>query len=50
MNRVQPVVDDHDTGGFFAAAARGELVVQECRVPVPPTTRHSPSQLPQTRQ
>ena len=30
MNRLQPVVDDHDTGGFFAAAARGELVVQEC--------------------
>jgi uncharacterized protein len=25
-----PVVDDHDTGGFFEAAARGELVVKKC--------------------
>jgi uncharacterized OB-fold protein len=25
-----PVVDDHDTGGFFEAAARGELVVRTC--------------------
>jgi uncharacterized OB-fold protein len=25
-----PVVDDHDTGGFFEAAARGELVVRAC--------------------
>ena len=27
---LQPVVDDHDTGGFFAAAQRGELAVQAC--------------------
>ncbi len=27
---LQPVVDDHDTGGFFEAAARGELVVRAC--------------------
>jgi uncharacterized OB-fold protein len=25
-----PVVDDHDTGGFFEAAARGELAVKTC--------------------
>jgi len=30
MSRLQPVVDDHDTGGFFEAAARGELVVRTC--------------------
>ena len=30
MSRLQPVVDDHDTGGFFEAAARGELVVRAC--------------------
>ncbi len=27
---VRPVVDDVDTGEFFAAAARGELVVRVC--------------------
>jgi len=27
---LRPVVDDHDTGGFFEAAARGELVVRAC--------------------
>ena len=30
MSKLQPVVDDHDTGGFFEAAARGELVVRAC--------------------
>src|SRR3954451_22425475 len=30
MNRLMPVVDDHDTGGFFEAAARGDLVVRAC--------------------
>lgn len=25
-----PVVDDRDTGGFFEAAGRGELVIREC--------------------
>ena len=30
MNRPVPVADDRDTGGFFAAAARGELVVRRC--------------------
>ena len=29
--RLVPVTDDHDTGEFFAAAARGELVVRRCR-------------------
>lgn len=28
--RLLPVVDDHDTGGFFAAAARGALAVSHC--------------------
>ena len=28
--RPVPVDDDHDTGGFFAAARRGELVVRVC--------------------
>jgi uncharacterized OB-fold protein len=28
--RILPVEDDHDTGGFFAAARRGELVVRVC--------------------
>lgn len=30
MQRPQPVTDDRDTGGFFAAAARGELVILRC--------------------
>jgi uncharacterized OB-fold protein len=29
--RLLPVVDDADTGGFWAAAARHELVVRTCR-------------------
>jgi uncharacterized protein len=29
--RPLPVVDDPDTGGFFAGAARHELVVRSCR-------------------
>jgi uncharacterized OB-fold protein len=29
-DRLLPVTDDHDTGGFFAAAERGELVVRQC--------------------
>ena len=29
--RPLPVVDDADTGGFFAAAARHQLVVRACR-------------------
>lgn len=28
--RPLPVADDHDTGGFFEAAKRGELVVRAC--------------------
>jgi uncharacterized protein len=28
--RLLPVVDDVDTGGFFEAAQRGELVVRRC--------------------
>ena len=28
--RPRPVTDDRDTGGFFQAAARGELVVRRC--------------------
>jgi len=28
--RLLPVLDDLDTGGFFEAAARGELVVRQC--------------------
>ncbi len=28
--RPQPVTDDRDTAGFWAAAGRGELVVREC--------------------
>jgi len=28
--RPLPVTDDHDTGGFFAAAARGELAIRMC--------------------
>jgi uncharacterized OB-fold protein len=28
--RLLPVVDDHDTGGFFEAAARGELALRRC--------------------
>ena len=28
--RLLPVVDDLDTGGFFEAAARGELVLRRC--------------------
>jgi uncharacterized protein len=28
--RLIPVDDDHDTGGFFEAAARGELVMYRC--------------------
>jgi hypothetical protein len=30
MERLLPVVDDLDTGGFFVAARRGELVVRRC--------------------
>ena len=30
MTRPLPVVDDPDTGGFFEAAARHELVVRSC--------------------
>jgi uncharacterized protein len=29
--RLLPVLDDRDPGGFWAAAARGELVVRTCR-------------------
>ncbi len=29
-SRLVPVVDDLDTGGWFEAAARGELVVRRC--------------------
>jgi uncharacterized OB-fold protein len=28
--RPMPVVDDRDTGGFFEAAARGELAIRMC--------------------
>jgi len=28
--RPIPVIDDHDTGGFFEAAARGELAIRMC--------------------
>jgi uncharacterized OB-fold protein len=28
--RIRPVTDDHDTGGFWEAARRGELVVRRC--------------------
>jgi hypothetical protein len=28
--RPVPVIDDHDTGGFFEAAARGELAIRMC--------------------
>jgi uncharacterized OB-fold protein len=28
--RILPVTDDHDTGGFWSAARRGELVVRRC--------------------
>jgi uncharacterized OB-fold protein len=28
--RLLPVIDDLDTGGFFAGAARGELVLRRC--------------------
>jgi uncharacterized OB-fold protein len=28
--RILPVTDDHDTGGIFAAAEDGRLVVREC--------------------
>lgn len=31
MERPTPCVDDPDTGGFFAAAARGELAVRACQ-------------------
>lgn len=31
MTRPLPVVDDPDTGGFFAAAARHELVIRTCQ-------------------
>ena len=31
MTRPLPVVDDPDTGGFFAAALKHELVVRSCR-------------------
>ena len=30
MNRLLPVDDDHDTGGFFAAAKEHRLVVRTC--------------------
>ena len=30
LPRLLPVVDDLDTGGFFEAAARGELVLRRC--------------------
>ena len=30
ISRLRPVDDDLDTGPFFAAARRGELVVQRC--------------------
>ena len=29
-SRLGPVVDDRDTGGFFAAAAAGRLVIRMC--------------------
>src|SRR5689334_9616089 len=29
-DRLIPVVDDHDTGGFFAAARRDELALRVC--------------------
>jgi len=28
--RIVPVDDDHDTGGFWDAAKRGQLVVRRC--------------------
>jgi uncharacterized protein len=28
--RILPVTDDHDTGGFWAAAQAGQLVVRQC--------------------
>ena len=30
VDRLIPVTDDHDTGGFFAAARNGELAVRAC--------------------
>jgi uncharacterized OB-fold protein len=30
MKLPVPVIDDHDTGGFFTAAARGVIAVSEC--------------------
>ena len=32
MNLPVPVADDHDTGGFFAAAARGRIALCFCAV------------------
>ncbi len=28
--RLQPITADHDTGGFFAAAARGQVALRTC--------------------
>lgn len=30
VSRLLPVIDDIDTGGFFEAAARGELALRRC--------------------
>jgi uncharacterized OB-fold protein len=30
VHRVTPVTDDHDTGGFWTAAAQGRLVIRTC--------------------
>ena len=30
VGRPLPVIDDPDTGGFFSAAARGELALRAC--------------------
>lgn len=43
MTRPLPVVDDPDTAGFFAAAARHQLVVRSCsscRAVLHPPRRH----------
>jgi len=31
LDRPNPVIDDPDTGGFFAAAGEGRLVVRSCQ-------------------
>lgn len=31
MEKPAPTLSDHDSAGFFEAAARGELVVKKCR-------------------